>query len=107
MTLIITEGFVWQGNVGKFFCIILNQPLNTFSQENNLIHPSQNGFIPGHRTADDIFTLKALFGKQLNQNRNEKVYACFVDFKKAFDSVWHKGLFFKLLKTKLEEISTA
>ena len=29
----------------------------------------------------------------------EKVYACFVDFRKAFDSVWHEGLFYKLLKT--------
>ena len=27
----------------------------------------------------------------------EKVYACFVDFRKAFDSVWHEGLFYKLL----------
>ena len=88
-------------NVGKFFRMILNQPLDTFSQENNLIHPSQNGFIPGHRTADDIFTLKTLLGKQLSQNRNEKVYACFGDFEKAFDSVWHERLFFKLLKNKI------
>ena len=28
----------------------------------------------------------------------EKVYACFVDFRKAFDSVWHHGLFYKLLQ---------
>ena len=26
----------------------------------------------------------------------KKLYACFVDFRKAFDSVWHKGLFQKL-----------
>ena len=30
-------------------------------------------------------------------HHNEKIYACFVDFKKAFDSVWHDGLLFKLL----------
>ena len=29
----------------------------------------------------------------------EKVYACFIDFRKVFDSVWHEGLFYKLLKT--------
>ena len=29
---------------------------------------------------------------------NEKIYACFVDFKKAFDSVWHDGLLYKLLQ---------
>ena len=31
-------------------------------------------------------------------HHNEKNYACFVDFKKAFDSVWHDGLLFKLLQ---------
>ena len=25
-----------------------------------------------------------------------KLYTCFVDFKKAYDSVWHEGLFYKL-----------
>ena len=29
------------------------------------------------------------------------MYACFVDFRKAFDSVWHEGLFYKLLKTNI------
>ena len=29
---------------------------------------------------------------------NKKIYACFVDFKKAFDSVWHDKLLFKLLQ---------
>ena len=33
----------------------------------------------------------------------EKAYACFVDsFRKAFDSVWREGLFYKLLKTNIE-----
>ena len=27
-----------------------------------------------------------------------KLYTCFVDFKKAFDSIWHQGLLYKLLK---------
>ena len=31
-------------------------------------------------------------------HHSEKIYACFVDFKKAFDSVWHDGLLLKLLK---------
>ena len=28
----------------------------------------------------------------------KKLHVCFIDFKKAFDSVWHKGLFYKLQK---------
>ncbi len=31
-------------------------------------------------------------------NHNEKIYACFADFKKAFDSIWHVGLLYKLLQ---------
>ena len=28
--------------------------------------------------------------------RNGKVYSCFIDFKKAYDSVWHEGMYAKL-----------
>jgi hypothetical protein len=38
-----------------------------------------------------------LHDKYVNHN-NEKIYACFIDFKKAFDSVWHEGLYLKLLE---------
>ena len=31
-------------------------------------------------------------------NHKEKIYACFVDFKKAFDSVWHAGFLHKLVQ---------
>ena len=24
---------------------------------------------------------------------------CFIDFKKAFDSIWHKGLYYKILQS--------
>jgi hypothetical protein len=37
-----------------------------------------------------------------NSNKAKgKLYCCFVDFQKAFDSVWHEGLFRKLLKNKI------
>ena len=25
-----------------------------------------------------------------------KLYTCFIDFKKAFDSIWHEGMFYKM-----------
>ena len=34
-------------------------------------------------------------------NHNEKIYVCFVDLKKAFDSIWHVGLLYKLLQIKV------
>ena len=29
--------------------------------------------------------------------KGKKLYTCFVDFQKAFDSIWHDGLFRKLV----------
>ena len=28
--------------------------------------------------------------------QRQQVYACFVDFQKAYDSVWHNGMFHRL-----------
>ena len=44
--------------LGKLFCSILNNRLLNFSQKHKIIHRSQIGFLPGHRTSDHIFTLK-------------------------------------------------
>ena len=78
--------------------MILNYRLLNYTTENDIIHPSQIGFLTGNRTADHIFTLRILYEKYvLNSNRG-KLYVCFVDFKKAFDSIWHQGLFDKLLE---------
>ena len=87
--------------LGKFLCLILKERLLIFLNENKILHPSQIGFLPNHRTADHIFTLKSLIDKNVTHKTNRKIYACFVDFKKAFDSVWHDGLFLKLLKNKI------
>ena len=32
------------------------------------------------------------------KENNSKLYACFLDVRKAFDTVWHLGMFYKLLK---------
>ena len=63
----------------------------------NILHNSQIGFLPNNRTADNVLTLRILVDKYAHYHQ-EKVYACFVDFRKAFDSVWHDGLFYKLLQ---------
>ena len=53
--------------------------------------------LPNNRTADHVLTLRTLIDKYVHCHQ-EKVYACFVDFRKAFDSVWHDGLLYKLLQ---------
>ena len=44
-----------------------------------------------------MFILKTLFDKDCSKSGG-RLYACFVDFRKAFDSVIHDGLRFKLLQ---------
>jgi hypothetical protein len=44
-----------------------------------------------------MFVLKTLIDKY-NSGKGGKLFACFVDFKKAFDKVIHSGIKYKLLK---------
>ena len=63
-----------------------------------LISKNQIGFKEKGRTTDHIFTLKTI-NDQYTQN-NKKVFAAFIDLRKAFDTIWRMGLFYKLLKNK-------
>lgn len=49
------------------------------------------------RTSDSLFILKSLINKYLHKNK-KKLFICFVDFQKAFDSIWRIGLLTKLYK---------
>ena len=83
--------------LGKLFCSILNQRLLEHVNSYNILQNSQIGFLPKNCTADHVLTLRTLVDKYVHHHI-ENIYACFVDFQKAFDSVWHDGLFFKLLQ---------
>ena len=61
----------------------LNQRLLEHVNSPNILHNSQIGFLPKNRTADHVLTLRTLVGKYVHVS----IYACFVDFKKAFHSV--------------------
>ena len=80
----------------KMLTNCLNGRLISVCKKEKLIHISQIGFKEGYRTSDHIFSLKTLLNKYALEKPSGKLYACFIDFKKAYDSVWHKGLFSKL-----------
>ena len=71
---------------GKLFTAILNLRLNNFLEHYNILEENQAGFRSGYSTIDHIFTLNAL--TELLKLKNKKLYCCFIDFSKAFDSVW-------------------
>ncbi len=80
----------------KLLCTILNNRMTNYIMANNIIHPNQIGFQQKCRTTDHIFTLKTLINKHVQDKSKQKVHAAFIDFAKAFDTVWHQGLFHKL-----------
>ena len=71
-----------------------------FCENNNVINRGQLGFRKNNRTIDQVTTLKNIINKYVYDNK-KKLYTCFVDFKKAFDSIWHDGLFYKRSKNKI------
>jgi len=73
--------------LGKLFCSILDQRfLDHVIKSLDILHESQIGFLANNRTADHVLTLRILIDKYVHGHQT-KVYACFVDFRKAFDSV--------------------
>ena len=75
--------------------MILNSRLDKFLEDNGIIDKVQIGFTKNARTSDHMFVMKSLIDKCINVNGG-KLYSCFVDFRKAFDSVIHPGLQVKL-----------
>ena len=65
-------------------------------ENNDLYNKFQAGFRPGYRTTDHIYTIKTIINKYLFKCKR-RLCACFVDFLKAFVTVWRSGLFQKLL----------
>ena len=92
------RGICVSSNLGKMFCSIINNRLQHFLSDHNILRKSQIGFLQNHRTTDHIYTLHTLIEKHVNQNRS-KVFSCFIDFEKAFDSIWHEGLLLRLLES--------
>jgi hypothetical protein len=89
------RGITINSCLSKLFTYMLNERLTNVCERDALVHYNQTGFRRGFRTADQVFTLKTLIDQAFANG--EKLYTCFVDFSKAYDTVWREGLFHKLL----------
>ena len=61
---------------------------------NTTISDAQFGFKKNCSTVDALFVLTSVVQNYLNNNK--RLYCAFVDLKKAFDSVYRNGMWFKL-----------
>ena len=80
----------------KIFTGVLNNRLNKWAENNDVLSDSQFGFRMGRSTTDAIFVLNAIIQKILNEKG--RLFCTFIDLKKAFDSVYLNGLWYKLYK---------
>ena len=75
-------------------------------QAEKIIAEEQAGFREGSSTTDQIFKLRILCEKYLQQQQD--LYHVFIDFKKAFDRIWHAALWATMKKynisTKLIQV---
>ena len=70
----------------KLFTSIINKRITKWSEQNNISSDAQFGFKRGRSTVDAIFVLSAVISKFLNDNK--RLHCAFIDFKKAFDSIY-------------------
>ena len=65
-------------------------------QAEKIIAEQQAGFTAGRSTTEQIFNLRILCEKYLQHQQD--LYHVFIDFKRAFDRVWHAALWATMKK---------
>ena len=83
-------------HLAKLFTAILNSRLLNWCTINNCLTDAQFGFKPGYSTVDAVFALHSIVSEFLSSK--QKLYCCFVDYQKAFDSIDHLKLWRRLVK---------
>jgi hypothetical protein len=104
------RGISLQSMILKTFCRILQSRLVNFLEQNEMLSDEQNGYRKGRSCQDHIFVLTSIIENRMCLKQD--TYGCFIDFKKAFDSVnrdilWKKlegryglhGKFLEILKS--------
>ncbi|KAI5706807.1 hypothetical protein M8J75_011542 [Diaphorina citri] len=81
----------------KLFTQILCTRLTAYAEGAGILPENQCGFREGRSCADQVFTLSCLIHLNIRYPKS-KVYAAFVDFRKAFDGLLHDVLWYKLYK---------
>ena len=80
--------------LAKLYATLLERRVSGWAEEHGLRASGQAGFRKDHRTSDQIFVLRTLIEQQ--RLAGSVMYACFVDFKKAYDTVPRDLLWGKL-----------
>ena len=91
------RGIAVSSCLGKLFCKVLQKRLENYCEKNKIINEVQGSGKQGSRTSDHLLIIRFLIDKYVKK-QGKKLFACFVDLKKAFDMVPRNKLFYTLLK---------
>ena len=83
-------------NLGKLFSMILIQRLVNYRAVYQPDTPNHLGFCKGAQTSDHILTLTTCIDKYTHHVERSRLYSCFLDYAKAFDTVCSEALLNKL-----------
>ena len=84
----------------KLYSSFLNNRLQNYITERSVLSDEQNGFRESRSCEDHIYVLDTVVNSRLSQNKS--VFACFVDFSKAFDLINRDQLMLQLLNKKID-----
>ena len=80
--------------VAKIYSSILNKRLQKYLEANKILAEEQNGFRVGRSCIDHIFVMCTVLRNR--KMLGKETFLCFIDYKKAFDSVDRNLLLYKL-----------
>jgi hypothetical protein len=84
---------------GQLFTSILNNRIIDWKNEFSILTDAQFGFRAERSTVDAMFLLHPLIIKTLVNKK--RLYCCFIDFQKAFDSIDRTQLWCKIFNTDI------
>ena len=84
----------------KIFESTLSKALTSFFKMNNVLNVAQHGFLEGHSTCTNI--IESLNDWTVNVNNKHYTRVAYIDFARAFDTVCHSKLLFKLRAVGIE-----
>jgi hypothetical protein len=85
----------------KLYVGMLNDRITAYTEAAGIRATGQAGFRRGFGCSDQTLALRAIIERQ--RARGQRLYACFVDFKQAFDRVPRDKLWFKLERAGIDE----
>ena len=87
--------------LGKILESLMTDIIYFWAEDLNKIDLNQSGFRKKRSTNDQLYSLIQTAFECFN--RKKQIDCIFIDFEKAFDKVWHKGLLYKLKALRLPD----